>query len=141
MRGETVIRAAQLARKRLAVLPELGEARPKTRAECENGPRPCPWVSCRHNLYLEISDKGSLKLVFPDLEPEAMEHSCSLDLAERGGMTLEDTAYAMNLTRERVRQLELMAVAEMQVKFEAWGLTFENMLPEDRDDDPPEEWE
>lgn len=115
--------------------------RPRTRADCLAGPRPCPYVSCRHHLYLDVTDKGALKLVFPDLDPDELEHSCSLDLADRGGLTLEDTSFAMNLTRERVRQLELMAVAEMQVKFQAWGLTAEGMLPEERDDDPPEEWE
>src|SRR5579883_3471647 len=27
------------------------EDRPRTRAECENGIRPCPYVSCKHHLY------------------------------------------------------------------------------------------
>ena len=32
-----------------------GVARPLTRAECKDGPRPCPWVSCRHHLLLEVA--------------------------------------------------------------------------------------
>jgi len=26
------------------------EWRPRTRRDCEDGPRPCPWLSCRHHL-------------------------------------------------------------------------------------------
>src|SRR6185436_9496617 len=34
--------------------------RPKTRAECRGHARPCPWVACKHHLYLDINpDTGS----------------------------------------------------------------------------------
>ena len=43
--------------------------RPKTRADCINGPRPCLFVSCKHNLYLDVNpETGSIKLNFPDKE-------------------------------------------------------------------------
>jgi hypothetical protein len=29
--------------------------RPKTRAECRDEARPCPWVGCRHHLLLEVA--------------------------------------------------------------------------------------
>lgn len=29
--------------------------RPKTRSECRDEARPCPWVSCRHHLLLEVA--------------------------------------------------------------------------------------
>jgi hypothetical protein len=29
--------------------------RPKTRAECRDEARPCPWVSCRHHLLIEMA--------------------------------------------------------------------------------------
>ena len=85
-----------------------------TRGECQGGHRPCPMVSCRHNLYLDVSPKSAaVKLNFPDLEPWEVDpaHSCSLDVADLGGATLEDVARAMNLTRERVRQIETSAIA------------------------------
>ena len=42
--------------------------KPKERAECGNGERPCPFVSCKHHLYLDVSAKtGAIKLNFPDL--------------------------------------------------------------------------
>jgi hypothetical protein len=83
--------------------------RPKTRGECHDGPRPCPYVACKFNLYLDVSETGSLIFNFPHLTPNEMraDQSCSLDLADRGGMTLEEIAVVTNLTRERIRQVEL----------------------------------
>ncbi len=88
----------------------LDEIRPKTRGDCLRGPRPCPWVGCKYHLYLDINPKtGSIKLNFPDIEPWEMEDSCVLDIADRGPVTLEDLGRILNLTRERVRQLEVLA--------------------------------
>ena len=88
----------------------LDELRPKTRADCLNGPRPCPWVGCKYHLYLDVSPKtGSLKLNFPTIEPWEMEESCVLDLADRGPISLDEVGRIMNLTRERIRQLEVLA--------------------------------
>jgi hypothetical protein len=80
--------------------------RPRTRGECVDGPRPCPWVSCRHHLYLEVTEAGSLKLVHPDKQPEDLQPSCSLDVADKGPLTLDQVGATMNVTRERIRQLE-----------------------------------
>src|SRR5690606_3867534 len=33
--------------------PETDYWKPRTRAECVDGPRPCPFVSCRHHLYVD----------------------------------------------------------------------------------------
>ncbi len=88
-------------------------ARPKTRADCAEIPRPCPYVACKYSLYLDVSETGSIILNFPHLEPGQMpvEQSCALDLAGRGAMTLEDIAIVTNLTRERIRQIELKALS------------------------------
>lgn len=86
--------------------------RPKTRGDCANVPRPCPYVACKYSLYLDVSETGSIILNFPHLDPGEMppDQSCALDLADRGAMTLEDIAVVTNLTRERIRQVELKAL-------------------------------
>lgn len=43
---------------------------------------------------------------FPDLEVWEMTETCALDVADRGGITLEDVGILLNLTRERIRQVE-----------------------------------
>ena len=89
--------------------------RPRTRSECENGARPCPFVSCRYHLYLDVNPTtGSIKINFPDLEVWEMPHTCALDIASQGGITLEEVGSIMNLTRERIRQVEVAGLEKMQ---------------------------
>lgn len=82
--------------------------RPRVRGDCVDASRPCPFVACAHHLYLDVSETQGLKLNFPDLEPEQLEETCALDVADRGPATLEQVGQLMNLTRERVRQIEIM---------------------------------
>jgi hypothetical protein len=90
-------------------------AKPTTRIECASGERPCPFVSCKHHLYLDVSAKtGAIKLNFPDLEVWEMNETCALDVADRGGTTLEEVGAIMNLTRERIRQVEVKGLAKLQ---------------------------
>jgi hypothetical protein len=86
--------------------------RPKTRGDCARVPRPCPYVACKYSLYLDVSETGSIILNFPHLEPGEMppDQSCALDLAEKRAWTLEEIAQVTNLTRERIRQVELKAL-------------------------------
>jgi len=98
-----------------SVLKEIETNRPKTRADCVNSPRPCMFVSCKHNLYLDVNpETGSIKLNFPDKEIWELEHTCALDVAEKGGITLEEVGEIMNLTRERIRQVEVKGLAKLQ---------------------------
>lgn len=122
-RRKRPVRARTISAKRMTSSPplskkqwaELEALRPKHRAECAQGPRPCPHVSCRHHLYLDVSPKtGAIKLNFPDLEAWELPFSCALDIAEDGGRTLEDVGEIMNLTRERIRQLELKALSKLE---------------------------
>lgn len=86
---------------------EIEEQRPQTRGDCVNAPRPCVFVSCKHNLYLDVNaDTGSIKLNFPDKELQELTETCALDVAEKGGVTLEVVGSLMNITRERIRQIE-----------------------------------
>ena len=100
-----------------------GVEKPRTRAECVEGHRPCPFVSCKHHLYLDVSARtGAIKLNFPDLEVWDMTETCALDVADRGGTTLEEVGAIMNLTRERIRQVEVKGLAKLEATIEARGL-------------------
>jgi hypothetical protein len=86
-----------------AVLAEYD--RPRTRADCAGGERPCPWASCRHHLLVDVNpETGLLKL--QDRELEDLPETCALDVAEKGGLNQPDTAALLGVTRQRVDQLE-----------------------------------
>jgi hypothetical protein len=116
-------RAKTIARKRLtrkvlkmgALLnPPSDIPRPVTRAECQNDSRPCPWVACKHHLYLDVNPAtGNIKINFPELEPWELGESCALDIADRAGVTLETIGEVMNVTRERVRQMEVSSLLKL----------------------------
>ena len=88
--------------------PETESWRPRTRPECEEVPRPCPYVGCRHNNFLDVSSIGSIKFAYPGREPWEVppDESCSLDVADRGSTTLEKVGDMIGVTRERIRQVE-----------------------------------
>ncbi len=94
---------------------EIEQSRPRSRAECANGPRPCMFVSCKHHLYLDVNPStGSIKLNFPDKEIWELGETCALDVADRGGITLEEVGGIMNLTRERIRQVETRGLLKLR---------------------------
>lgn len=95
---------------------ELQRERPKTRGDCKDGPRPCPYLSCRFHLLLEVTPSGSIALPLVDLDDVA--DTCALDVADRGGMTLEAVGSLLGVTRERVRQIEVKVLAEIGIKLE-----------------------
>jgi hypothetical protein len=77
------------------------------RGDCRDGLRPCPFVGCKYHLYLDVNpETNSIKQNFPHKEVWELEETCSLDVAERGGLTLEEVGDLLNLTRERIRQME-----------------------------------
>lgn len=75
---------------------------PHVRADCLDGGvnegRPCPWIGCRYNLP----------------EAKAEQHSCALDIADQGGITLEEIGELLGVTRERVRQIEAIAIQRIR---------------------------
>jgi hypothetical protein len=124
-RRRTRPRSKTIAMKRLtreelrvgaAMYPPVDIPRPTSREECRGEMRPCPWVACKHHLYLDINpETGSIKINFPDLEPWELKHTCALDVAERGGITLEEVGEIMNLTRERIRQVEVRGLLKLKM--------------------------
>jgi hypothetical protein len=104
------------------LLPYMEYRRPRTRSECRDGIRPCPFVSCRFHLYLDVNPRtGTLKLNFPGLEVWEMPFTCALDVSDMGGRTLEEVGQILNMTRERVRQLESSALRKIRSAIERDG--------------------
>lgn len=97
-----------------ALAEALERKRPKTRGDCFRVPRPCPYISCRYHLYLDIDGKGHVK-VNTKKSLDEMEETCALDAAGRTSRTLEDVAALLSVTRERVRQIEQAAVVRLRV--------------------------
>ncbi|MFK8000832.1 MAG: sigma factor-like helix-turn-helix DNA-binding protein [Polyangiales bacterium] len=105
---------AELNRGRL-LYPETDYWKPTTREECKDMERPCPFVSCKFHLFIDVHPvRGAIKLNFPDLEVWEMTETCALDVADRSGITLEEVGEIMNLTRERVRQVETAGLAKLE---------------------------
>jgi hypothetical protein len=128
--GETIpplrrrSRAKTIAMKRLTkeelrigalLYPEKSYWRPASRGECANVARPCPYVSCKYHLYIDVNPRtGSIKINFPDKEVWELQHSCALDVAQQGGITLEEVGEILNLTRERIRQVEVRGLMKLK---------------------------
>ena len=108
---------------KLKVLPQVWHDRPKTRGDCEDGPRPCPWVSCRHHLALVVNvtrfSQQPVRSPFDgvmDGDLSNMKQTCSLDVAEDGEHTLEEVATVLGVTRQRVEAIEHVAQKRAQAK-------------------------
>lgn len=86
--------------------------RPRTRGACADGARPCPWASCRHHLLFELTKRGKFKMRAE--EPDQLAESCSLDVADRGGMSLHEIGHVLGVSRELVRQVADLASAKLR---------------------------
>jgi hypothetical protein len=119
-RSKTIARKQMLRERRRLIaqgrLPEIVDyERPLNRSECRRAERPCLYVSCRYHLYLDVNpNTGSIKINFPDKNVWDLEETCALDVAERGGVTLEEVGDIMNLTRERIRQVEVAGLEKLR---------------------------
>lgn len=108
-------RLTQEEREELSFLElEVGDLkRPRRRADCGTE-RPCPFVSCKYHLYLDVNPiTGSVK-INSHVPIEEMEESCALDIAEKGGEMLDRIGTLIGLTRERIRQVQDAALQKLK---------------------------
>lgn len=143
-RGKKIVLNILQAKQEFPEHPHAGYGRPKTRGECYDMPRPCPYVSCKHHLAVEVSSKG-LRQIWPHLEPEQWPASCILDVIEKANdderdsergksdpkrnhasqsvinyaLKLKDVGIYMNLTHEAVRLIEKSAIKKL-VELHPW---------------------
>lgn len=88
--------------------------KPIKRSQCKNGIRPCPYISCKYNLYIDVMYNGSIKYNFPNIEPWEMEDSCVLDLVdEEIILNLQRIGDLLNISKEDVRQIEFKGLNKM----------------------------
>ncbi len=134
-RVPSVTLPGQISRKKLSVIKMENAAElssyenleypklPKNYGECMElfgKDKPCPFVRCRHHLAIDIQyandhmRRPSVKVNFPAMEVDEMTETCSIRQADGGCSTLEDTSQLMNLTKERVRQIEEGALLKMR---------------------------
>jgi hypothetical protein len=82
---------------------------------------------------LEVEPTGSVKLNFPDRPVGTIPHTCSLDVADGGGSTLDEVGMYLNVTRERTRQIETRALANFHALLqEAFDEDIDDFDPGDR---------
>jgi hypothetical protein len=102
--------------RRLRAVEEPLPPRPMTRGECEAGPRPCPWVSCRYHLAVDVTATQA-RFIRPELPVENMADTCALDVAVQRpeGLRQEDVAAILDLSIESIRQTEIASRAGMRL--------------------------
>jgi len=79
--------------------------RPKTRADCPSPGTPCPYLSCKHHLWVDLSASG-----MPTESPAFgdVKNTCALNYVEEHGSaptTLSCVSKATHTTRQRVDQI------------------------------------
>jgi hypothetical protein len=80
-----------------------------SRIECRGGARPCPYTSCRYHLSNDCAAwNGDLT---------ALTESCALDVAEFGGLSLDEVGFLLGLTHSGVHTIERRALRRLAEKF------------------------
>lgn len=121
--------------------------RPSTRADCDEVPRPCPYVTCRFNLYLDMKKNGNVRMNFPNIDPHEMDESCALDVAERvalsgRGATLQEIGNALGVVREMARQMEERLLEHLPIHLEKLvreygAASFDDLVLDDEEERTP----
>jgi len=102
------------------------DVRPVTRADCKDGPRPCPWFGCKHHIGIDVLGSRIRRVGasfgrresdddIVDAIMDSDHDTCVLDVVDREGeQTLEQVGARLDITRERIRQIEQKALDKLQ---------------------------
>jgi hypothetical protein len=92
---------------------------PKKRSDCLKS-RPCPFVACRYNLYLDVLENGSIKFNHKGKSPLEVppDQSCVFDcIKDQQGLTFREIAKLLGgVSRERIRQINDKAIEHLEAK-------------------------
>ena len=104
---------------------------PATRGACPEE-RPCPHYKCRQHLFLSIGIERAGRRVngkppSSTLKPlwRSSAPSCTLDIADEGATSVEDTGKHMGLEPSQVHAFEASALKKLR----ALGVPLEELLP------------
>jgi hypothetical protein len=119
--GRKDMAQVQNTRKRLRLVPpKTISERPLTRGECVDAPRPCPFISCKYHLALEVTLGGSIKAMRPDIfdvegvpDLERLDETCVLDVAERAPEPHE-ISELLNIAPQLVERIEERALKKIR---------------------------
>lgn len=99
---------------------------PATRAECVDGPRPCVYLTCKHNLLRRSYDANEV-----ELSDGAASSSCALDVVEMAddpdqehGVSTETVATLMGLGPWEVEVIEAQALTKIRKSLGESDLSF-----------------
>lgn len=81
--------------------------RPTCRTECVDGVRPCPWVSCRYHLAIDII-RGRVRINPPG------DDTCALDVADRGPHSTREVGEILGISKQRASHIEQDALAKLK---------------------------
>lgn len=85
--------------------------RPLTRGDCARVERPCPWVSCRYHIGIDVNPQNGVVIEHAGWENR---YTCSLDLAEHGGLTAQEIAAVYEQSRQRIDEIVACACAKLR---------------------------
>lgn len=99
------------------------DARPRTRGDCADQPRPCPYVTCKHHLLTEISSDGrlffngnadgsSIDAAVDSLE--SMPETCALDVADGGGFSAGQVAEYLGVSERWMLKTQAEAITKIR---------------------------
>lgn len=91
-----------------------GIRRPRSLAQCPPANQPCAYLSCRHHLGGDRTARGNIRLTFPGRDLTEFAETCSLRVANRGPQTQEAVGRLLNVTEERICQIEQEALKKLE---------------------------
>jgi len=91
----------------------------QTDGACMDLVAPCDRIDCRYNV-IELE---SIRVGRPAEHIQDATEPCALRLADRGGMTLQEVADVIGVSRERIRQIEESALRRMRRALAERGYT------------------
>jgi hypothetical protein len=95
--------------------------RPRTRGDCVDGPRPCPFVACRQHLLIHsIGIDREPRSHFAELDE--MPETCALDVADRGPHGFREIGEMLNVSHALIEIVVNKGLAKMRAPVEQEGL-------------------